>query len=321
MNQTKEEVTYLQREEDEIDHLIESLPKVTLRSSEFQMIEYQGFFYYNEVDIPTLKTAIIFQKHFIARDTDIFIISPAKTGTAWLKSLLFSTINRANYPAIDQIPLLTDHHIQQLVYSLDFLPPTTSTFTHFLNDLPSPRLLNTAVPYASLPESLITSGCQILYLCRSPYDTLMAFYYFFLDYAKKTKGEDFVPPSLEDCYQDFSEGKFLPGPFFEHVRQFWEASKERPDKVLFLQYEDLKIELIVQLKRLAEFIGMPFTPKEESEGVIQQIIDLCSMEDKKALEVRDWIKEEQFTPDMAERMTNLMVDKIGPGELFSKLLP
>ncbi|XP_021724761.1 flavonol sulfotransferase-like [Chenopodium quinoa] len=283
------------------------------------MIKYQGFYYYDEDEIPTLRNAITFQKHFAARDTDIFFISPAKTGTGWLKCLLFAVVNRINYPSVDQIPLHSHLHGDQLVHSVDFLPPTISSFTH-LNELPSPRLLNTAVPYTSLPESIKTSGCRILYLCRNSYDMLVSFYYFFIDYAKKAKGDDYIPPTLEDCYQDFSEGKFVPCPFFEHVRQYWEASTERTDKVLFLQYENLKTELTIQLKMLAEFVGMPFSSQEENDGIIQQIIDLCSFEDNKAVKVWDWTKDDQFTPDMSERMALLMQQKLEP-ELFFKLIP
>ncbi|XP_021859716.1 uncharacterized protein [Spinacia oleracea] len=66
-------------EDEQVEKLIQTLPRVSLRGSSFKMIEYEGFYYYNEDDIPTLTNAINFQKHFVARDTDIFIISPAKT--------------------------------------------------------------------------------------------------------------------------------------------------------------------------------------------------------------------------------------------------
>ncbi|XP_021760242.1 cytosolic sulfotransferase 1-like [Chenopodium quinoa] len=296
LNQTKEE-------DEEVQKLIESLPKVPLRNSDFQMIEYQGFYYYDEDEIPILRNAIAFQRHFAARDTDIFIISPAKTGTAWLKCLLFAVVNRVNYPSIDLIPLHSHHHGDQFVHSIDFLPPTTPSITH-LNEILSPRLLNTDVPFTSLTESIKTSAFRV-----------SGFYY-----AKKAKGDDYIPPTLEDCYQDFSEGKFVPGPFFNHVRQYWEASTERSDKVLFLQYENLKTELTVQLKMLAEFIGMSFSSEEESDGIIQQIIDLCSFEDNKAVKVWEWTKDDQFTPEMSERMALLMQQKLEP-ELFFKLIP
>ncbi|KMT03791.1 hypothetical protein BVRB_8g189360 [Beta vulgaris subsp. vulgaris] len=313
-NQTNEEIL----EQQEIEKLIQSLPKVTLRNNEYQMIEYENFYYYNETDIPTLRNTITFQKHFVARDDDIYIISPPKTGSSWLKSLLFSIVHRKNHPTINQIPLHT-HHTHELVYSLDFLPPTS--FTHLLNNLSSPRLLNTSIPYTSLPNSVSVSGSRIIYLCRSPYDTLMSFYNFFIEYAKKSKGEGFILPTLEDCYQDFSEGKFVPGPFFEHVTQYWDASVEKAEKVLFVLYEDMKIYPIRELKRVAEFVGMQFSDEEESEGVIQQIIDLCSVNDNKGLEVREWLKSDEFTADMSERMVNLMVEKFGPTELFFKMIP
>ncbi|KAF5821936.1 Flavonol 4'-sulfotransferase [Helianthus annuus] len=46
------------------------------------------------------------------------------------------------------------------------------------------------------------------------------------------------------------------------------ASLERPEIFLFLKYEDMKKDPTSNVKRLAEFIGYPFTTQEEKEGVI-----------------------------------------------------
>lgn len=131
-------------EDEQVEKLIQTLPRVSLRGSSFKMIEYEGFYYYNEDDIPTLTNAINFQKHFVARDTDIFIISPAKTGTSWLKKLLFCVVNRVNYPTIDQIPLHSHTHYQQ--HQQRTTTCIGSSFTQ-LDSLPSPRLLNIAISY------------------------------------------------------------------------------------------------------------------------------------------------------------------------------
>jgi hypothetical protein len=37
------------------------------------------------------------------------------------------------------------------------------------------------------------------------------------------------------------------------VLGYWKASLERPDKVLFLKYEDLKEDIISNLKKIAGF--------------------------------------------------------------------
>uniref|UniRef100_A0A803MZX0 Sulfotransferase n=1 Tax=Chenopodium quinoa TaxID=63459 RepID=A0A803MZX0_CHEQI len=278
------------------------------------------------------------KKRSIYTESDLFIAGFPKTGTTWLKSLLFGIVKRANHP-IDHSPLLT-HHPQELVYNLEndwYNQAFAYPQPHHLNELKSPRLLSTHVPYTSLPESIKTSGCRILYISRNPLDTLVSFYYFVLEYAKKIENEDIVK-SLENFFEDFCEGKFTGGPYFEHVLEFWNMSLERPDKVLFLKYEDLKDDLKPHLKRVAEFIGMPFSPQEESEDVITQIIELCNIKNMKEVnksgvinkffekksyfrkgEVGDWTNH--FSPALVEKMNKLMKEKLDGSGLSFKLLP
>ena len=55
--------------------------------------------------------------------------------------------------------------------------------------------------------------------------------------------------------------------------------------ILFLKYEDLKNETLFWVKKMAQFIGCPFSLEEENKGVVQNIIDLCSFEHMSSLEV------------------------------------
>ncbi|KAE8686200.1 Cytosolic sulfotransferase 14 [Hibiscus syriacus] len=52
-----------------------------------------------------------------------------------------------------------------------------------------------------------------------------------------------------------------------------------------LSYEDLKNESFAVIKRLGEVIGYPFSLEEESEGVVEEILKLCSFENLSNLEV------------------------------------
>ncbi|XP_052877296.1 cytosolic sulfotransferase 15-like [Gossypium arboreum] len=75
------------------------------------------------------------------------------------------------------------------------------------------------------------------------------------------------------------------GPFFDHVLGYWRASQEKSSKILFLQYEDLKEDINSHLKKLAMFLGVPFTEEEEKQGVVEEIAKNCSFENMKDLEV------------------------------------
>ncbi|XP_042495088.1 flavonol sulfotransferase-like [Macadamia integrifolia] len=62
-------------------------------------------------------------------------------------------------------------------------------------------------------------------------------------------------------------------------------SLERPQHLLFIKYEDLKAEPGLHLKRLAQFMGYPFSYEEENEGLVDETLRLCSFEKLSSLEV------------------------------------
>ena len=90
---------------------------------------------------------------------------------------------------------------------------------------------------------------------------------------------------LEDVFDKFCRGVSLCGPFWDHVLGYWMESLENPEKILFLKYEEMKAEPHVHLKRLAEFLVCPFSQEEESKGVVDGILRLCSFETLSSLEV------------------------------------
>ena len=75
------------------------------------------------------------------------------------------------------------------------------------------------------------------------------------------------------------------GPCYGHPLGYWKVSRERPEKMLFLEYEDLKENIIPRLKSLAYFLGIPFFEEQERQGMIEEIARLCSHDNLKSLEV------------------------------------
>jgi len=90
---------------------------------------------------------------------------------------------------------------------------------------------------------------------------------------------------LDEAFELFCKGVSPFGPFWDHLLGYWKASLESPKKILFLKYEDMQREPGVYVKKLAEFIGYPFSPEEETQGVVQHIVEFCSFESLSNLEV------------------------------------
>ncbi|XVF42621.1 hypothetical protein PTKIN_Ptkin01aG0378800 [Pterospermum kingtungense] len=267
-----------------------------------------------------LKAVISFQKHFQALDSDIIVTSLPKCGTTWLKALTFSIVNRNHFPKEENPLLSLNPHDLVRFFEIDLY--LKSPFPDLENNCPyRPRLFATHIPYASLPASIKDSNSKIVYISRNPMDTLISHWFF----ADKLRAKNVEPLSLDEAFELFCQGILGFGPFFDHVLGYWKASQENPNKILFLQYEDLQEDIISHLKRLAMFLGFPFSEEEEKHGVVEEIANMCSFRNLKGLDVNkngigyagipqstlfrkaqvgDW--RNYLTPAMVERLKTLI---------------
>ncbi|CAI0545416.1 unnamed protein product [Linum tenue] len=113
-----------------------------------------------------------------------------------------------------------------------------------------------------------------------------------------------LAPSIEEAFEQFCEGNSVAGPYWDHVLGYWRASLEFPERVLFVRYEELKRETERCVKALADFLGCGFSLEEEKQGIVQGIIDLCSIESLKGLDVT---KNGRFAPTESMPYTILYI--------------
>jgi len=261
------------------------------------------------------------------------LVSHYCVGTTWLKALVFTIMNRSLYEN-------GTHHLltktsDDCIQNLELYIYRDSGRTLPLDDIPSPRFFSTHVPYTSLPKSVIDSKCKIIYIYRDPKDVLISFYHFASKVIPKMRGhEDHGASQMDnfsifDAYDLFCKGLSPYGQYWNHVLSYWKASIERPQNILFLRYEDLKQDLQFCVKKLAQFLGQPFSIQEEERGEIQRIVDLCSFEFLSRLqinktgtyiwsfsndaffrkgEVGDW--KNYLTLDMAEHLDQIIKQKL-----------
>ncbi|KAH0910338.1 hypothetical protein HID58_033659, partial [Brassica napus] len=188
-----------------------------------QMYQYEGSWHTKAM----LQGIVNCQKHFEAKDSDIILATIPKSGTTWLKALLFALIHQNKFPVSGNHPLLaTNPHVPYLEGDYCVSPDVS------FSKLPSPRLMQTHLTHHSLPVSIKSSSCKIVYCCRNPKD-------------------------------------FIGGPFWDHVLEYWYESRKNPNKVLFVTYEELKKQTGDMVKRMAEFLGCGFTAEEEVSEIVK----------------------------------------------------
>ena len=179
-----------------------------------------------------------------------------------------------------------------------------------------------------------------MYVCRDPKDAFVSTWMF----AKKmveaaadadNNGDPPPPPApfaIEDAFELYCHGRSMGGPQWHHVAGYWDASRRRPEKVLFLQYEDMLRDPAGNVSKLAEFMGCAFSDGEEAAGVVRDIVELCSIDALKNMEVNKnggqlYVKNESFfrkgvagdwrnhlTPAMAARLDKIVEDALQGSE-------
>lgn len=277
------------------------------------------------------------QEKFRAQPTDIALCSLPKTGTTWLKALTFAIATRNLFGAdvsSSTSPLLTAlPHVYIPHMELDFVSPDYDRDKH--NPYHKFPFFGTHVSYTSLPKSIQKSGCKMIYVCRNPKDTFVSMWHFYL---KNNMIQE--KSSFETEFERFCQGKFIYGPFWDHVLGYWKASLENPERVLFLKYEDMKKDTLFYIRTIADFLNQPFSEEEEKSGVPLKIMDLASFSNLRSLEVNktgkypipggvnlgnstffrkgetgDW--KNHLTREMAERVDRIMKQKFdGSGLTF-----
>ncbi|KAK6914290.1 Sulfotransferase domain [Dillenia turbinata] len=324
---TEEEDDELNVQSQELKKLLKSLPRERGWHGRYLYL-YRDFWVPGYV----LTGVISFQQNFQAKDTEIILVTFPKSGTTWLKALVYSIVNRKIF-SFDNTPLNTSN-VHELVPFLE-LNLYLNGLNPDLSGIPSPRVFTTHVPYPSLPESIKSTTCRIVYLCRNPFDNFISLWHFLM----RTRPKDLEPLSLEYCFDKFCTGTCGYGPFWDHFLGFWNESLKNPNKVLFLMYEDMKMDNKLQMKRLADFLGYPFSENEEKEGVIEKISKFCSFEGMRDLqpnnsgdkvaerfdvasyfrkgEVGDWMN--YLTPSMADRLKKVVEEKLRGSGLNLKL--
>ncbi|XP_074376269.1 cytosolic sulfotransferase 5-like [Apium graveolens] len=271
---------------DEVEDMLSSFPKERGIIAPYAY-QYQGFWYYSK----HLEGIINFQNHFKPRKNDIFLATAPKSGTTWLKAILYALINREVHPPKSpQHPLLTKTP-HNLVPFIEFVNP--SEYDSISNSPDScTRIFATHSALVSLPKYITddasSSNCKIVYLCRDIKDNFVSYFH----YANKANVRS-SPISLEDAFNLYCKGITTGGPVWDQILEYWNGSLEKPHKVLFMRYEDVKNEPQVQLRRLAQFLGKPFSQDEENRYLADQIITLCSFDNLSNLEVNNTGKNRQ----------------------------
>ncbi|KAL0290949.1 UNVERIFIED_CONTAM: Cytosolic sulfotransferase 5 [Sesamum radiatum] len=158
------------------------------------LVNYCGFW----PPVIALRPILAAQKHFKAKDSDIILSTMPKSGTTWLKALMFSIVNRNAIP-IDQSPLLTSTP-HMLVPALDF---------GVYWDQENPDLENILKTIGSV--------------CLHPF------------HLSNEVGKGTDPVAIDEAFDMYCQGISAYGPFWDDILGYWNAHLENPGKSVVSQ--------------------------------------------------------------------------------------
>lgn len=191
--------------------------------------------------------------NFKCRADDVFICAPVKSGTHWtweIISMMFEgkaeTIKRSK--------------IENMIEAFSW---------EALENLPSPRVLNTHVHYSRLPKEARVLRCKFVYVLRNPKDLAVSLYNHtkgITAFEYDGKWENFLPL--------FLQGKTEYNSWFEYVLEWEKEMSTSPNlPVHLVYYEDLKENTLREVRRLGKFLGV-----EDTGGLFEAISEKCQFE-------------------------------------------
>uniref|UniRef100_A0A0E0DCY3 Sulfotransferase n=1 Tax=Oryza meridionalis TaxID=40149 RepID=A0A0E0DCY3_9ORYZ len=250
--------------------LMSSLPVKVYRERRY--LQYQATWWLESA----FQGVFAIERRFRPRPSDE---SYPKSGTTWMKAIMFAIISRKVYPLRDHPLLRLNPH--DCVVHLSGAYATGKEAV--VEALPSPRTMAVHMPFSTLPTSVVgdaNSGCKIVYVWRDSKDVLVSLWH----YYRKLRPEEAHVSEFHGLCESFCQGDTVFGPWWDNVLGYFRASVEMPTKVLFLRYEDMLEDTASAVVAIADFVGCPFSAEEERAGVVDAIVKLCSFEELKNLD-------------------------------------
>lgn len=189
--------------------------------------------------------------NFKTRDEDVFVVAFAKSGHHWSYDFI-NMLLKGNF-ALDKIG--------KAAFFLEFLLPAANGMEPF-DRLASPRVIYTHYHADALPREMFAKKRKIVRLIRNPKDVAVSAYH-----HRNVIGK--FRPLTWDLFieelMDAIEGKVVSNDVFMKNKSDWftyeldcEEKMNNLDHSIVIYYEDLKEDMVPQLKRLAKFLGREY---------------------------------------------------------------
>ncbi|XP_045175565.1 sulfotransferase 1B1-like [Mercenaria mercenaria] len=204
-----------------------------------------------------LKSHIDNIRNLEIRDDDVYLATYPKCGTHWVwEILVMLRRGNAEYETKTKEAAFLDLQSPEVV-----------------RDIPSPRVLNCHYPCKLTPKEIFQKGIKIVHVMRNPKDVFVSFYH-------HVKSMHLVP--LTNSFQEFlplllgDYGIYPYCPWFQYMKDWERFSKQHPEQILNLFFEDLKEDPVREIKKINSFLETG-----RSDDLIKRIAEACDFKNLK----------------------------------------
>lgn len=206
-----------------------------------------------------------------AQPRDIFICSFAKCGTTWLQNIVWLILHEGQ------------EMTGRLRQNIPMLEMDGSDYTKKIDDTHFPKIVKTHYRASWVPYNPKT---KYLYITRNPKDAMVSFYYHCKGFPQYY-GPDML--DFDKLFDLYVKGEVSMNGYFEHVTE-WYLKRDDPN-VLFLVYEDLKVDPKGEILKVAKFLGDEYfeNMKKDGDKLLKVVAEKSSFEQMKGSSVI-WVR-------------------------------
>ncbi|XP_071942756.1 sulfotransferase 4A1-like [Antedon mediterranea] len=228
--------------------------------------------------------------NFHVREDDVWVVSYPRSGL-WLEDLIYLIMHYAEVGTGELSPDSVENGVQFLEYPHPGLES--------INNLPSPRIIKTHLPFCMLPKAVREAHCKVIYMCRNPKDVMCSFY----DFHRMVKIVNYKC-TLSQFFYRFFNHKLGYGSYFDHVLDWWNHKEE--ENLCIVKYEDMKKNFAAFIRNLGKFLERELTVEDVTN--LENYWISQTQYNKKEDRVGQW--KSYFTVLMDEKFDEFLPEKL-----------
>jgi hypothetical protein len=215
-------------------------------------------------------------------ENDLIIATYPKCGTTLTQHMVYIMLNNG-------VPIQPHEKLDQMFPHLEEVGSLYIANSATVKG--GKRLIKTHLPYNMTP---LSPCAKYIYVARNPKDCVVSFYHHTRGFPQHY---GFGDGDFEVYFELFLKGEVDFGDYFKTLRSWLDRKDDA--NVLFITYEDIRIDKKEVLTTIAEFIGGGMKEKliDDNEALMEKILFHSSLEEMKKEPLR-WCSERkvEYTP-------------------------